>query len=88
MVTFLVKSPVHTMPGVLALLSHAATGVRAVIDGDRARCVAVIIEPAHPARIYPLLMSVYGLTARDQDVTRLICRAVPPFDIALAGPMP
>jgi len=63
-VTFLVMSAVHTMPGVLALLSQAATGLRAVIDGDRARCVAVIIEPAHPARIYPLLMSVYGLTAR------------------------
>ena len=25
--------------------------------------VAVIVEPAHPSRIAPLLMSVYGLTA-------------------------
>ena len=34
--------------------------------------VAVIVEPAHPARITPLLMDAYGLTAREQDVTRLV----------------
>jgi DNA-binding CsgD family transcriptional regulator len=34
--------------------------------------VAVIVEGAHPARIYPLLMSAYGLSAREQDVTRLV----------------
>jgi DNA-binding CsgD family transcriptional regulator len=34
--------------------------------------VAVIVEPAHPARIYPLLMSAYGLTEHERDVTRLI----------------
>ncbi len=33
---------------------------------------AVIVEPAHPARITPLLMSAYGLTEREQEVTRLI----------------
>ena len=36
--------------------------------------VAVIVEPAtrpHP----PLLMAAYGLTAREQDVTRSSCRA-------------
>jgi len=32
----------------------------------------VIVEPAHPARIGPLLMSAYGLTNREQDVTRLV----------------
>jgi DNA-binding CsgD family transcriptional regulator len=37
-----------------------------------ARRVAVIVEPAHPARISPLLMSAYGLTEREQDVTRLV----------------
>ena len=36
------------------------------------RRVAVIIEPAHPARISPLLMSAYQLTDREQDVTRLV----------------
>jgi DNA-binding CsgD family transcriptional regulator len=36
--------------------------------------VAVIVEPAHPARISPLLMAAYGLTAREQEVTRLVLR--------------
>jgi DNA-binding CsgD family transcriptional regulator len=33
---------------------------------------AVIIEPGGPARIIPLLMSVYGLTPREQEVTRRV----------------
>ena len=37
-----------------------------------ARRVAVIVEPGHPARIQPLLMSAYGLTEREQEVTRLV----------------
>jgi DNA-binding CsgD family transcriptional regulator len=36
------------------------------------RRVAVIVEAAHPARITPLLMTAYGLTAREQEVTRLV----------------
>jgi DNA-binding CsgD family transcriptional regulator len=47
-------------------------GASLVADG--ARRVAVIIEPAHPARISPLLMAAYGLTDREQDVTRLVLR--------------
>jgi DNA-binding CsgD family transcriptional regulator len=38
--------------------------------GDRR--VAVIIEAAHPARIYPLLMAAYKLSERERDVTRLV----------------
>ncbi len=38
------------------------------------RRVAVIIEPAHPARISSLLMAAYHLTDREQDVTRLVLR--------------
>lgn len=34
--------------------------------------IAVIIEPAHPGRINPLLMSAHGLTERERDVTRLV----------------
>ena len=45
-------------------------GVALVSDG--ARRVAVIVQPAHPARIAPLLMSAYGLTQREQEVTRLV----------------
>ena len=37
-----------------------------------ARRAAVIVEPAHPARITPLLMAAYGLTAREREVTRLV----------------
>ena len=39
-------------------------------SADGARRVAVIVEPAHPARIAPLLMAAYGLTEREQEVTR------------------
>ena len=39
-----------------------------------ARRVAVIMEPAHPARITPLLIAAYGLTAREEEVTRLVLR--------------
>jgi DNA-binding CsgD family transcriptional regulator len=45
-------------------------GASLVADG--ARRVAVIVEAAHPARITPLLMAAYGLTAREQEVTRLV----------------
>jgi DNA-binding CsgD family transcriptional regulator/GAF domain-containing protein len=43
---------------------------------------AVIIEPAHPARIAPLLMSAYELTAREQDVTRSVLKGCSTTDIA------
>jgi DNA-binding CsgD family transcriptional regulator len=36
------------------------------------RRIAVIVEPAHPSRIYPLLMSAYGLTEREKQITRLV----------------
>ncbi len=48
-------------------------------DGARA---AVIFEPAHPARITPLLMSVYGLTPREQDVTRRVLQGCSTTEIA------
>ena len=44
----------------------------ATLLSDGARRVAVIVEPAHPARIAPLLMAAYGLSEREQDVTRLV----------------
>jgi DNA-binding CsgD family transcriptional regulator len=45
-----------------------------LLSTDGERRVAVIVEPAHPARITPLLMDAYGLTEREQDVTRLVLR--------------
>jgi DNA-binding CsgD family transcriptional regulator len=65
-------------PGQVAVsrvLSRSGTWVvlhgASLVSGGAPR-VAVIVEPAHPARIAPLLMSAYGLTEREQDVTRLV----------------
>lgn len=49
---------------------------------DHERRIAVIVEPAHPSRIYPLLMSAYGLTERERDVTRLILQGNSTTEIA------
>jgi DNA-binding CsgD family transcriptional regulator len=46
------------------------------------RRVAVIVEPAHPGRIAPLLMAAYGLTEREQEVTRLVLQGESTSDIA------
>ncbi|MBK5305070.1 MAG: hypothetical protein JJD92_00125 [Frankiaceae bacterium] len=44
--------------------------------------VAVIVEPAHPARITSLLMSAYGMTDRERDVTRLVLQGSSTAQIA------
>jgi DNA-binding CsgD family transcriptional regulator len=44
--------------------------------------VAVIVEPAHPAWIAPLLMAAYGLTDREQEVTRLVLQGESTAQIA------
>jgi DNA-binding CsgD family transcriptional regulator len=75
-------------PGQVALarvLSQSGTWVvlhGATLVSDGARRVAVIVEPAHPARIAPLLMSAYGLTQREQDVTRLVLQGESTSSIA------
>jgi DNA-binding CsgD family transcriptional regulator len=51
----------------------------AAVDSQR---VAVIVEPAHPSRIAPLLMSAYGLTQREQQLTRLVLQGFSTIDIA------
>lgn len=55
-------------------------GASLVADG--ARRVAVIIEPAQPARIASLLMAAYGLTDREQDVTCLVLQGNSTTEIA------
>ncbi len=67
---------VRTVDGRWVVL-HGAT-----MDGDGGRRAAVIVEPAHPDRISPLLMSAYGLTDREQDVTRLVLRGLSTAEIA------
>ena len=52
-----------------------------LVTGGRQR-VAVIVEPAHPARISPLLMSAYRLTEREQELTTLVLQGYSTADIA------
>jgi DNA-binding CsgD family transcriptional regulator len=75
-------------PGQVAVsrvLSRSGTWVvlhgASLVSGESHR-VAVIVEPAHPARIAPLLMSVYGLTEREQEVTRLVLQGNSTAEIA------
>ena len=42
----------------------------------------MIVEPAQPARITPLLMSAYGLTEREQELTLLVLQGDSTTDIA------
>lgn len=44
----------------------------AALATDGGRRVSVIIEPAQPVRIASLLMSAYGLSEREQEVTSLV----------------
>ncbi len=46
--------------------------------------VTVIIQPAHPDLIAPLLMSIYGLTGREQEVTQLVLRGGSTTELAKA----
>lgn len=75
-------------PGEVAVsrvLSRAGTWVvlhgASLVSGG-ARHVAVIVEPARPARIAPLLISVYRLTEREQEVTRLVLQGNSTAEIA------
>jgi DNA-binding CsgD family transcriptional regulator len=60
------------------VLLHGAT-----LIADGTRRVAIIIEPAHPARIAPLLMAAYGLTEREQEVTRLVLQGYATKEMAV-----
>lgn len=52
-----------------------------LVDGGAQR-IAVIVEPAHPARIYPLLMAAYQLTEREREVTQLVLQGASTSQIA------
>jgi DNA-binding CsgD family transcriptional regulator len=59
------------------LVLHAAR-----LESTVPRRLAVIIEPAHPARIASLLMAAHGLTEREQEVTRLVLQGSSTSQIA------
>jgi DNA-binding CsgD family transcriptional regulator len=76
------------MPGEVALARVLSRSGRwmvlhgAALVADGGRRVAVIVEPAQPARIATLLMAAYGLTEREQDVTRLVLQGSSTAEIA------
>lgn len=61
------------------LVCHASCLRRA--DGS-VGTVAVVIEPAQPAAIAPIVVEAYELTEREQQVVRLIARGVSTAEIA------
>ena len=76
------------LPGEVAVarvLSESGSWVvlhGATLVGEGSTRVAVIVESAHPARITPLLMAAYGLTEREQEVTRLVLQGESTAQIA------
>lgn len=54
----------------------------AVMASPTGRRVAVIVEPARGARIATLLMSAYGLTEREREVTRAVLQGGSTAEIA------
>jgi len=54
----------------------------AVMGSGAARRIAVIVEPARGARVSGLLMSAYGLTERERDVTRAVLQGGSTAEIA------
>ena len=70
---------------VARLLSRSGTWIvlhGACLQEAGDRRIAVIVEAAHPARIYPLLMAAYRLTERERDVTRLVLQGSSTTQIA------
>jgi DNA-binding CsgD family transcriptional regulator len=53
----------------------------AVMAAGSARRIAVIVEPARSARVSTLLMSAYGLTDRERDVTRAVLQGASTAEI-------
>jgi DNA-binding CsgD family transcriptional regulator len=44
--------------------------------------IAVVIEPAHPGSLMPLLLSSWGLSGRESDVASLVLRGASTREIA------
>jgi DNA-binding CsgD family transcriptional regulator len=55
-----------------------------LLDGDPAGRVSVILEPARPPQIAPLVALAYGLSEREREVTRLVIQGHSTAEIASA----
>lgn len=56
--------------------------VTAAPMADDPRRVAVMVEPAHPSDIMPILLETYGLTDRQVEIVLLLARGLSSKDIA------
>jgi DNA-binding CsgD family transcriptional regulator/GAF domain-containing protein len=72
----LAMARVRARSGMWVVLHGAVMG-----SGDTRR-IAVIVEPARGARVSGLLMSAYGLTERERDVTRAVLQGASTAEIA------
>jgi DNA-binding CsgD family transcriptional regulator len=53
-----------------------------LVDGDPDGRVAVIMEPARPPQIAPLVAMAYGLSPRERDIARLVLQGLSTSEIA------
>ena len=51
-------------------------------DADRLGRIAVIIEPAHPSEIAPLIVRAYDLSPREREITQQVIRGLSTNEIA------
>lgn len=61
------------------LVCHASCLWR---SDDTVSTVALVIEPAQPAHIAPIVAEAYGLSEREQQIVQLIARGAPTGEIA------
>ena len=52
------------------------------LEGDESGRIAVVIEPAQPPEIAPLIVAAYGLSQRERQIVELAVRGLSTKDIA------